>query len=37
MAVTASVERWAKAITGILFLVIDVYYIWMYTFSPASF
>lgn len=37
MAVTASVERWAKAITGILFLVIGVYYIWMYTFSPATF
>lgn len=37
LAVTASVERWAKAITGILFLVIGVYYIWTYTFSPASF
>jgi len=37
MAVTASVERWAKAITGIVFLVIGAYYIWMYTFSPATF
>ena len=37
LAVTASVERWARAITGILFLVIGVYYIWTYTFSPASF
>ncbi len=37
LAVTASVERWAKAITGILFLVIGVYYIWMYTFSSATF
>jgi cytochrome c biogenesis protein CcdA len=37
MAVTASVERWAKAITGVVFLVIGIYYIWMYTFSPATF
>ncbi|RPI21390.1 MAG: sulfite exporter TauE/SafE family protein [Acidobacteria bacterium] len=37
MAVTASVERWAKAITGVVFLMIGIYYIWMYTFSPATF
>lgn len=37
MAVTASVERWAKAVTGVVFLAIGGYYIWMYTFSPATF
>jgi cytochrome c biogenesis protein CcdA len=37
MKVTATVERWAKAITGVVFLVIGIYYIWMYTFSPATF
>lgn len=37
LAVTASVERWAKIITGIVFVVIGVYYMWLYTFTPASF
>jgi cytochrome c-type biogenesis protein len=37
MQVTATVERWAKATTGIVFVVIGIYYMWMYTFSPATF
>lgn len=37
MEVTATVERWAKLITGAVFFLIGVYYIWMYTFSPATF
>ncbi len=37
MAVTASVERCAKVLTGVVFLVIGVYYMWWYTFSPAAF
>jgi cadmium resistance protein CadD (predicted permease) len=37
MQVTATVERWPKAITGVVFLVIGIYYMWMYTFSPATF
>jgi cytochrome c-type biogenesis protein len=37
MEVTATVEHWAKRITGVVFLVIGAYYIWMYTFSPATF
>ena len=37
IAITARVERWAKAGTGVVFLVIGVYYMRLYTFSPASF
>jgi len=35
--ITATVERWAKVSTGVVFLAIGIYYIWMYTFSSATF
>ncbi len=37
MEVTATVERWAKVVTGVVFVLIGIYYIWMYTFSSATF
>jgi len=37
LEVTATVEYWAKAVTGVVFVVIGLYYICMYTFSPATF